>query len=118
MKKYNASTEEQIAGLIHDVSHSAFSHCIDYVLDIGSEKEHNHQDNLFESFVRKTEIPEIIKKHDFDSEYILDDANFPLKEKDLPDLCADRIDYSLRTAVIFKEADNADINYFLNNSLE
>ncbi|KKR88575.1 MAG: hypothetical protein UU85_C0004G0144 [Candidatus Wolfebacteria bacterium GW2011_GWA2_42_10] len=115
LKKYNASTEEQIAGLIHDVSHSAFSHCIDYVLDIGSEKEHNHQDNLFESFVRKTEIPEIIKKHDFDSEYILDDANFPLKEKDLPDLCADRIDYSLRTAVIFKEADNADINYFLNN---
>ena len=115
LKKYNASTEEQIAGLIHDVSHSAFSHCIDYVLDIGSEQAHNHQDNLFESFVRKTEIPEIIKKHDFDSEYILDDANFPLKEKDLPDLCADRIDYSLRTAVIFKEADNADINYFLNN---
>ena len=52
LKKYNASTEEQIAGLIHDVSHSAFSHCIDYVLDEGSEKTHNHQDRIFATFVK------------------------------------------------------------------
>ncbi len=113
--KYNAPLEEQIAGLIHDVSHSAFSHCIDYILDIGSEKEHNHQDNLFDSFVRKTEIPKIIKKYGFDLEYILNDENFPLKEKDLPDLCADRIDYSLRTAVIFGELNKEDKEYFLSN---
>ena len=77
LKKYGAPLEEQIAGLIHDVSHSAFSHCIDYVLDSGSEKEHNHQDNLFDSFIRKTEIPDIIKKYGFDLEYILNDDNFP-----------------------------------------
>lgn len=113
LKKYGAPLEEQIAGLIHDVSHSAFSHCIDYVLDVGSEKEHDHQDNVFDEFVRQSEIPEIVKKHDLDLDYILDDKNFPLKEKKLPDLCADRIDYSLRTAVIFKEIDNG--NYFLDN---
>src|SRR3989344_8653454 len=101
LRNYGAPLEEQIAGLIHDVSHSAFSHCIDYVLDTGSEKEHNHQDNVFDEFVRKSEIPKILKKYNFGLEYILDDKNFPLKEKDLPDLCADRIDYSLRTAVIF-----------------
>lgn len=115
LKKFDAPLEEQIAGLIHDVSHSVFSHCIDYVLDVGSEKEHNHQDNLFESFVRKTEIPEIIRKHGFDLEYILNDENFPLKEKDLPDLCADRIDYSLRTAVIFDELNSEDKKYLLEN---
>jgi len=115
LKKYGTSLEEQIAGLIHDVSHSAFSHCIDYVLDSGSEKEHNHQDNLFDEFVRKTEIPDIIKKYGFDLEYILDDKNFPLKEKDLPDLCADRIDYSLRTAVIFGELNDNDKEYLLKN---
>ena len=113
LKNYNTSLEEQISGLIHDVSHSAFSHCIDYVLDVGSEKKHNHQDNVFEEFVRKSEIPEIIKKYDLDLNYILDDKNFPLKETELPDLCADRIDYSLRAAVIFNEIENA--NYFLNN---
>ncbi len=115
LRKYGAPLEEQIAGLIHDISHSAFSHCIDYVLDSGSEKEHNHQDNLFDSFIRKTEIPNIIKKYGFDLEYILNDDNFPLKEKALPALCADRIDYSLRTAVIFEELGEADRNFLLEN---
>jgi HD superfamily phosphohydrolase len=115
LRKYSTPLEEQIAGLIHDVSHSAFSHCIDYVLDSGSEKEHNHQDNLFDSFIRKTEIPKIIEKYGFDLEYILDDKNFPLKERSLPDLCADRIDYSLKSAVIFDELNEKDKNYFLDN---
>ena len=115
LKMYGAPLEEQIAGLIHDVSHSAFSHCIDYVLDAGSEKEHNHQDNVFDEFVRKSEIPEILKKYSLDLEYILDDKNFPLKERDLPDLCADRIDYSLRTATVFKEIKNG--KYFIDNLL-
>jgi len=106
LKIYEAPIEEQIAGLIHDVSHSAFSHCIDYVLDAGSEKEHNHQDNVFDDYIRKSEIPEILKKYNLDLDYILDDKNFPLKENDLPDLCSDRIDYSLRTATIFKEIEN------------
>ena len=88
LKMYKAPIEEQIAGIIHDVSHSAFSHCIDYVLGAGSGKEHNHKDNIFDKFVRKSEIPEILKKHNLDLKYILDDENFPLKEKDLPDLCA------------------------------
>lgn len=115
LKMYGAPIEEQIAGLIHDVSHSAFSHCIDYVLDAGSEKTHNHQDNVFDEFVRKSEIPEILKKYDLDLGYILDDKNFPLKENDLPDLCSDRIDYSLRTATVFNEIENG--KYFTDNLL-
>lgn len=114
LKKYNASIEEQIAGLLHDISHSAFSHCIDYVLEVGSEKEHNQQDNIFENFAAKTEIPRILKKYKLDFEYIIDDIHFPLKEKKLPDLCADRIDYSLRGAVIFSEINDKEKEYFLN----
>ena len=113
LKNFGAPIEEQIAGLIHDVSHSAFSHCIDYVLDAGSEKEHNHQDNVFDDYVRKSEIPEILKKYNLDLDYILDDKNFPLKENDLPDLCSDRIDYSLRTATVFKEIENG--KFFTDN---
>ena len=115
LKMYGAPIEEQIAGLIHDVSHSAFSHCIDYVLDAGSEKAHNHQDNVFDEFVRKSEIPQILKKYNLDLGYILDDKNFPLKENDLPDLCSDRIDYSLRTATVFNEIENG--KYFTDNLL-
>lgn len=115
LKKYNVPFEEQVAGLIHDVSHSVFSHCIDYVLDVGSEKEHNHQDNIFESFVKKSEIPLILDKHKLDINYILNEENFPLKEKLLPDLCADRIDYSLRTAFIFGEINQKGVDHFLEN---
>ena len=113
--KYKTSLEEQIAGLIHDVSHSAFSHCIDYVLDEGSEKEQSHQDNVFENYVLKSEIPEILEKHGINVSYILNESNFPFQETELPDLCADRIEYSLRTAVIFGELEANDINYFFNN---
>ncbi|MBU2539768.1 HD domain-containing protein [Patescibacteria group bacterium] len=115
LRKYNAPIEEQIAGLIHDVSHLTFSHCIDYVLDAGSEKEQNHQDNIFEDFVLKTKIPQILKKYGFNIDYILDESNFPLKENELPDICADRIDYSLRDAVIFNELDNDSKKYILDN---
>jgi len=113
LDKYKAPIKERIAGLIHDVSHSAFSHCIDYVLDVGSEKEHNHQDNIFDEFVRKSEIPKILKRYGIGVDYILDDNNFPLKEKELPDLCADRIDYSFRTSVVFKELKQKDAQEML-----
>lgn len=42
-----------------------------------------------------------MQKHNLDINYIIDDSHFPLKETQLPDLCADRIDYSLRDAVCY-----------------
>lgn len=113
--RYSASIEEQISGLIHDISHSAFSHCIDYILDSGSEKEHKHQDDMFDAYIKDTEIPAIIKRYGFDPEHIFDESNFPLREKRLPDLCADRIDYSLKTAVIFGEIDVDGKRYILDS---
>jgi HD superfamily phosphohydrolase len=59
---YWAPIEEQIAWLIHDVSHSAFSHCADYVLSGWSEHLHDFQDNIFNQFVRDSEIPGILSK--------------------------------------------------------
>lgn len=115
LKKCQASIEEQVAGLIHDVSHGVFSHCIDYVLNTGSEEKQDLQDNIFKDFVKNTDIPAILTKHNMDISYILDEDNFPLKEKSLPDLCADRIDYSLRTAVIFNEIGDIELNRFFDN---
>lgn len=115
LRKYGALLEEQIAGLIHDVSHAVFSHCVDYVLRDGSGAKQDHQDNIFEKFVKNSDIPGILSKHGLDIDYILDDKNFPLKEKKLPDLCADRIDYALSDGVVFGELDQKGVKYFLNN---
>ena len=99
LRRYGASLSEQIAGLIHDVSHSAFSHTIDYIKkDQEGEKTHDGQDKVHESFVMNSGLREILERHGYDVAFILDDKNFPLKENDLPDVCADRLDYSVRQA--------------------
>lgn len=81
LKIFNAPIEEQIAGLIHDVSHGVFSHSIDYTLKEGSEKNHSFQDEIFEKFVKNSEIPEILKKYEFNIEYILNEKNFSAVRK-------------------------------------
>ncbi|MCP4354647.1 MAG: HD domain-containing protein [Proteobacteria bacterium] len=112
LRKFNATLEEQIAGLIHDISHSAFSHIIDYIdkTNKESQKLHDHQDSIHDGFVNKTDIPEILRKYNLDVNYILNEKNFPLLENKLPDICADRIEYGVRESLISgvitrKEAD-------------
>lgn len=99
LRRHGAPREEQIAGLIHDISHTAFSHCVDYAVSEGSQKHHSHQDDVFLSYLASTDIPAIISRHGMDPAYLSDSDHFPLQEQLLPDLCADRIDYSLRQAM-------------------
>ncbi|BCX15671.1 MAG: hypothetical protein KatS3mg097_563 [Candidatus Parcubacteria bacterium] len=96
LKKLGATLEEQIAGLLHDVSVLAFSHISDWVFGEGQKGIEDYHDKLHKIFVKNTEIPKILVKHDFDLERILDQRNFSLLERSAPDLCADRVDYSLR----------------------
>lgn len=97
LRKYGASIQEQIAGLIHDVSHSAFSHLSDRLFgDKISAQTSEYQDSVHNDFINNSDIAEIIENHGFALGEILDDTNFILKEKTLPDLCADRMDYGLR----------------------
>lgn len=115
LKIFSASLEEQIAGLIHDVSHSVFSHTIDYVLKEGSEKTQSFQDSIYEKFVLQSEIPKILKKYGFDANFFLNKEVFSLLERELPDLCADRIDYSLRDAVAYKIIPKTEAENFIKN---
>ncbi len=115
LKQFQASLEEQVAGLIHDVSHTAFSHTIDYVFDSGSPTDHCYQDNIHKEFVNNSEIPKILEKYQIDVDYILEENNFPLLEKLLPDLCADRLDYSLRNTISYKVGDKKQVSVFLGN---
>ncbi len=63
LSKFGASLKEQIAGLLHDISHTAFSHCIDYALLEGSQTHHTFQDDAFETFVTHSVIPQILHKY-------------------------------------------------------
>jgi uncharacterized protein len=101
LRRFGASTEEQVAGLLHDVSHTAFSHVIDLALT-GSIESESHNDDTLGEHISRPEIKGILLKHGLDAEKISkpgEGGNYSLLERALPDLCADRIDYSLRDGI-------------------
>ena len=101
LRKYGATVEEQIAGLIHDVSHTAFSHTVDYIREnLEEQKTQDGQDSIHNKFVKNSDISDIFNKYGINIDYILDDSHFTLKENNVPNICADRIDYSLRQGYI------------------
>lgn len=94
LKRLGAGLEEQVAGLLHDVSHTPFSHVIDWV--IGDPTKEDYQDKIHKEFLRDSEIPPILGNYGFNVESISNYKKFKLLERDAPRLCADRLDYSLR----------------------
>ncbi len=94
LRRLNASLEEQIAGLLHDVSHTAFSHVIDWV--IGDPIKEDHQDKTLLKTFEESKIKNILEKHGFNYKKIAEAKNYFLLEQSAPNLCADRVDYSLR----------------------
>ncbi|MFH1713125.1 MAG: HD domain-containing protein [Candidatus Jacksonbacteria bacterium] len=76
LKKFGTSIEEQIAGLLHDIAHTAFSHVIDFVF---KDKNHNHKfhEKFHDKIIIKSEIPTILQKFGFEINRILDEHNFP-----------------------------------------
>jgi HD superfamily phosphohydrolase len=100
---------EQIAGLLHDVSHTAFSHVGDYVFD---NKEETYHEQLFVSVLKGSDIPLILEKHGYHLDQLLQ-GGFPILEQPLPHLCADRLDYTLRDAMHARLITRGDARAFV-----
>ncbi len=116
VKKLGGSVEEQIAGLLHDVSHTAFSHVIDYVFDNRNESYH---EEIFSSVVKNSEIPAILAKYGYNYEDILlDDSKWTLLERSAPELCADRVDYTLRDMYTYGYISLEEAHSFLEDVIE
>jgi len=100
---------------LHDVSHTAFSHVIDFVLE---NKAEDYHEEIFIDVITKSEIPLILKKYNFDYEHLLlNTATWNLLEQPAPDLCADRVDYTLRDMYTYGQASLEEIQKFLNDMI-
>jgi HD superfamily phosphohydrolase len=94
VRRLGANLQEQLAALLHDVSHTAFSHVIDYVFH--GHNSQSYHDEMKESYLKRTDIPEVLAKYGFDWRDFLDEGRYTLLEQPSPALCADRLDYFLR----------------------
>ncbi len=95
LNRYNVPTCEQLAGLLHDASHTVFSHVGDRVFN-HKDGNYSYQDMHHLTFLNETDIPFNLKTHGFSLEDI-DHKNplFTCLEQNLPDICADRLEYNL-----------------------
>lgn len=95
IKKLGGSELEQIAGLLHDISHTAFSHVGDYVME---DKTESYHEKVFAETLLKSDVPDVLYHHGYNVQEIIN-GNFEILEQPVPGLCADRIDYTLRDAL-------------------
>jgi len=112
VRRLGGPVAEQIAALLHDISHTAFSHTADYLFDASLKQD--VADKRIRYVVMNSKIPQILKKHSFDVDYILNQHNFPLLERNLPNLCADRLDYCLRDCLALGYMVPAEVDDILN----
>jgi hypothetical protein len=102
--RLGADRKEQVAGLLHDVSHTAFSHAVDFVF---ASDEQDHHEALKPEFLERPDLALAIAALGYAPSDFFDDARHPLLERPLPWLCADRLDYFLRDGMACGVIDEA-----------
>lgn len=109
--KFNGNIEEQIKALLHDISHTAFSHVIDYILK--NENEDYHE-KIQEDFLNDEELLSILGKYNLNIKRIMS-KNYSFLDNELPELSFDRIDYTLRDLFRQKRISHKDVREIVNN---
>jgi HD superfamily phosphohydrolase len=110
VKKFSQSELECYAALLHDSSFPAFSHMTDFLISSLKEDGVVDQNNCFQDrthveYLKKSEIYKLLNKNLGISIEQLDFKNksYSCLEQDLPDMCADRIEYNIHTALLMRK---------------
>ncbi len=93
LRRLGAGPTEQLAGLLHDISHTAFSHAVDFLYT--SDEQAHHEQIKPEFLDRPDLVSALANLGHVPADFYHDDV-FPLLERPLPWLCADRLDYFFR----------------------
>ena len=88
-----ATERERVAGLLHDISHTAFSHVIDIVF---FSEEQDFHEQIKDQFLARPDLKYALANLGYRVEDVSDEDSFTILEQPLPALCADRLDYFLR----------------------
>ena len=113
VERLGGSLKEQIAALLHDVSHTVFSHVIDHVY-FRPHTQCFHEEKK-EPYIANSELPEILKKHGYDWREFVDEKQYRILEQPAPALCADRVDYFFRDCVDLDLLASRELEYILDS---
>jgi len=108
--RLGASLEEQLAGLVHEISHTAFSHSTDSIYG----QDGTRRQSLFEKAMMRSGIPMVLRKYGIRPQSLLETQRFQLLDKPFPDLCADRLDCFFRDSVLLGICSPAQVHMFMN----
>jgi len=100
LRMKGCSLKEQIAGLLHDVSHTAFSHTADHLFKTGNQVA--YQDTIHAWFLEKMHLDKVLERHGFTiADVMPDNPEFKGLKQKHPNLCADRIEYIIHTGIVY-----------------
>ncbi|HRW58351.1 MAG TPA: HD domain-containing protein [Chlamydiales bacterium] len=112
---FGAEKEELIAGLLHDTSHTVFSHLGDRIFSHKDQKD-SFQDSIHLWHLKQMGVDKILQKYGYDLS-VADPhiEDYDCLEKPLPHLCADRIEYNFHSAIIFRLMTEEDIQKIISS---
>jgi len=110
LRRLGADRREQVAGLLHDISHTAFSHAVDFII---SSVEQDHHEQLKPLMLDRTDLAAALGRLGYSPAEFYDDSIYPLLEQPLPWLCADRLDYFLRDGMACGVVSGSDADRIL-----
>lgn len=114
-RKFGAGLKEQSGSLTHDASHTPFSHLADFLFKKGDLGD-SYQDDIHEQFITKTSLKSVLAKHQLKPiDIIHKNKEFRILEQDLPDICADRLEYNLYGGYIESILTKNDIKNIVDN---
>ena len=113
LRQYGSSLPEQKAGLLNEATHTVFSHVGAHIFDHHNQLS-SYQDDIHAWYLEKSGIGKTLEAHGFSVDEVLHKSGtFYALEQNLPDICADRLEYNLQGGVLENLIDNSDVQKIL-----
>lgn len=111
LKEFGATLEEQVVGLLHDISHGVFSHVMDSFYETYGEE--NYQELIHHQYFKDNQVTHILENYEFNPQSIAALDKWPLVDGPLLNICADRLQYCLGDAITVGRIDAKTAQKFI-----